>query len=39
MSERSEGFCFHDDDDDDDDDGDDDDREKAFYILKLPTKE
>jgi hypothetical protein len=36
MSERSEGFCFH---DDDDDDGDDDDREKAFYILKLPTKE
>jgi hypothetical protein len=37
MSERSEGFCFHDDEDDDDDG--DDDREKAFYILKLPTKE
>jgi hypothetical protein len=37
MRERSEGFCFHDDDDDDDDG--DDDREKAFYILKLPTKE
>jgi hypothetical protein len=37
MSERSEGFCFHDDEDDDDDG--DDDREKAFYILKIPTKE